>query len=54
VWLALDATGEADRLPRDGRAISVLDLSGGERSSESGMQHLSLLHSERECAVRMF
>jgi hypothetical protein len=50
VWLVRDATGEADRLPRDGRAMSILDLSGGERSSESGMQHLSLLHSERELA----
>jgi hypothetical protein len=54
VWLVLDATGEADRLPRDGRAMSVLDLSGGERSSESGMQHLRLLHSEREFAFRVF
>jgi hypothetical protein len=54
VWLVRDATGEADRLPRDGRAMSILDLSGGERSSESGMQHLSLLHSEREFAFRGF
>jgi hypothetical protein len=54
VWLVRDATGEADRLPRDGRAMSFLDLSAGERSSESGMQHLSLLHSEREFAVRVF
>jgi hypothetical protein len=37
VWLVRDATGEADRLPPDGRAMSVLDESGGERSSESGM-----------------
>ena len=54
MWLVLAATGEADRLPRDGRAMSVLDLSGGERSSESGMQHLSLLHSEHEFAFRVF
>ena len=54
MWLVRDATGEADRLPPDGRAMSVLDESGGERSSESGMQHLSLLHSEREFAFRGF
>jgi hypothetical protein len=54
VWLVRDAAGEADRLPRDGRAMSVLHLSGGERSSERGMQHLSLLHSEREVAFRVF
>jgi hypothetical protein len=54
VSLVRDATGEAERLPRDGRALSVLDLSGGERSSESGMQHLSLLHADREFAVRVF
>jgi hypothetical protein len=45
VRLVRDATGEADRPPPSGRAMSVLDLSGGERSSESGMQHLSLLSS---------
>lgn len=33
-------TGEADGLPTVGRAHLVLDASGGERSSESGMQHL--------------
>ena len=54
MWLVRDATGEADRLPPDGPAMSVLDESGGERSSESGMQHLSLLHSEREFAFRGF
>ena len=53
MWLVRDATGVADRLPRDGRAMSVLDLSGGERSSDSGMQHLSLF-TERECAFRVF
>ena len=42
-WLVRDATGEADRVPTGGRAQLVLDVSGGERSSESGMQHLSLL-----------
>jgi hypothetical protein len=49
-----DPPGEADRLPRDCRAMSVLGLSGAERSGESGMQHLSLLHSEREFAFRGF
>jgi hypothetical protein len=49
-----DATGEADRPPPSGRAMSVFDVSGGERSGESGMQHLSLLHSEREFAFRVF
>jgi len=34
--------------------MSVFDLSGGKRSSESGMQHLSLLHSEHEFAFRVF
>jgi len=38
-----DAAGEADRVPAGGRALVVLDVSGGERSSESGMQHMSLL-----------
>jgi hypothetical protein len=33
-------TGEADGVPTGGRAQLVLDASGGERSSESGMQHL--------------
>jgi len=51
---ARDATGEADGVPPGGRAMSVLDLSGRERSSENGMQHLSLLHSEREFAFRVF
>jgi hypothetical protein len=54
VWGVRDATGEADRLPPDGGAMSVLELSRGERSSESGMQHLSLLHSELEFACRGF
>jgi hypothetical protein len=36
--------GEADSAPMGGRAQLVLDVSGGERSSESGMQHLSLLY----------
>jgi hypothetical protein len=36
-------TGEADGVPAGGRAQLVLDVSGDERSSESGMQHLSLL-----------
>ena len=34
------ATGEADGVPTAGCAQLVLDASGGERSSESGMQHL--------------
>jgi hypothetical protein len=34
--------------------MQVFDLSGGERSNESGMQHLSLLDSEREFAFRVF
>jgi hypothetical protein len=34
-----DATGESDRVPAGGRAMEVLDVSGGERSSEIGMQH---------------
>jgi hypothetical protein len=38
-----DAAGETDRARTGGRALLVLDVSGGERSSESGMQHLSLL-----------
>ena len=54
MWLVRDATGEADRPPPSGRAMYVLDVSAGERSSESGMQHLSLLHSEREIAYRGF
>ena len=43
MWLVRDATGESDRVPAGGRAMEVLDVSGGERSSESGMQHLGLL-----------
>jgi hypothetical protein len=39
--LVCDATGEADRLPFGGRAVSVLDVSGGERSGDFGMQHLA-------------
>ena len=39
VWLARDATGVTDGLPTGGRAQLVLDMSGSERSSESGMQH---------------
>jgi hypothetical protein len=54
VWLVRDATGELERLPPVGRAMSFLDESGGDRSSESGMQHLNLLHSEREFAFRGF
>jgi hypothetical protein len=54
VWFVRDATCEAGRLPCDGRATSLLDESGGERSSESGMHHLSLLSSERELAFRGF
>lgn len=34
------ATGEADGVPTGRRAHLVLDASGGERSSQSGMQHL--------------
>ncbi len=33
-------TSEADGVPTGGRAQLVLDVSGGERSSESGVQHL--------------
>jgi hypothetical protein len=54
VWLVRDATGEADRPPPSGRAMSVLDVSGGERSSESGMQHLSLLQTELDFGCRVF
>ncbi|HEY4830846.1 MAG TPA: hypothetical protein VIH85_29025 [Solirubrobacteraceae bacterium] len=36
-------TGEADDAPPGGRADLVLAASGGERSSEIGMQHFSLL-----------
>ena len=45
MWLVRDATGEADRVPPGGRAMEVLDVSGDERSSEIGMQHLSLVSS---------
>jgi hypothetical protein len=47
VWLARDATPEADRVPPGGRPMYVLDVSGGERLGESGMQHLSLLFACR-------
>ena len=43
--LVRDATGEAERVPPGGRAMEVLDVSGDERSSEIGMQHLSLSSS---------
>jgi hypothetical protein len=33
------AMGETDRVPAGGRAMSVIDVSAGERSSESGVQH---------------
>lgn len=33
-------TGEADGAPTSRRAHLVLDASGGERSSQGGMQHL--------------
>jgi hypothetical protein len=49
-----DATGELDRLPADGRAMSVLDESGGERSSKSGMQHLSFSIQNAKSAFRGF
>jgi len=39
VWLARDATGEVDHVPPRGRAMEVLDVSGGECLSQSGMQH---------------
>ena len=45
MWLVRDATGEADRVPLGGRAMEVLDVSGDERSSEIGMQHLRLVSS---------
>jgi hypothetical protein len=59
LWLVRDATGEADHVPPGGRAVEVLDVSGGERSSEIGMQHLSSFlsdgaSSERELACREF
>jgi hypothetical protein len=31
--------GETDRVPTGGRAMQVVDVSAGERSSESGVQH---------------
>ena len=43
MWLVHDAAGEADRARTGGRAMKVLDVSGGERPSESGMHHVSLL-----------
>ena len=55
-----DATGESDRVPPGGRAMEVLDVSGGECLSESGMQHLSLflcalvVQPEPEFACRGF
>ena len=42
MWLVRDATGEADGVPPGGRAMELVDVSVDERSSESGMQHLSL------------
>jgi hypothetical protein len=45
VWLVRDAAGEADRVPPGGRAMLILDVSGGERSSEIGMQHVTLVSS---------
>jgi hypothetical protein len=45
VWLVGDSTGEADPVAPGGRAMSVLDVSDGERSSEIGMQHLGLFSS---------
>jgi hypothetical protein len=48
-----DATGEADRPPPRGRAMSILDVGGGERSSESGMQHVSS-NQNSEFACRGF
>ena len=45
MWLVRDAAGEADRVPPGRGAVLVLDVSGGERSSEIGMQHLSLVSS---------
>jgi hypothetical protein len=50
VWLVGGVTGEADGVPPGGRAMMVLHACGGERSSESGMQHLSLL--PRMCLLR--
>jgi hypothetical protein len=43
-----DATRQADRVPPRGRAMQVLDVSGGERSSEIGMQHFEprFLHDD--------
>jgi hypothetical protein len=38
-----DVAGGANGTPTGGRALKVFDVSDGERSSESGMQHLSLL-----------
>ena len=45
MWLVRDATGETDRVAAGGRAMLVLDVRGGERSSEIGMQHLRLVSS---------
>jgi len=35
--------GETDRVPAGGRAMQVIDVFAGERTTESGVQHLSLL-----------
>jgi hypothetical protein len=43
VWLVRDAAGGANGMATSGRALEVVDVSGGERSSESGMQNLRLL-----------
>ena len=45
VWLVRDAMGEADRVAPGGRAMEVLDASGGERPSDIGMQHFNLSSS---------
>jgi hypothetical protein len=41
VWLVHDLAGGANGTPVGGGAFKVLDVDDGERSSESGMQHLA-------------
>jgi hypothetical protein len=45
VSLLHEPAGGVNGTPAGGRALKVLDAIDGERSSESGMQHLSLLHT---------
>ncbi|HKO27272.1 MAG TPA: hypothetical protein VJU80_07420 [Solirubrobacteraceae bacterium] len=54
MWLVRGAAGEVDRPPPSGRAMQIVDVSVDERSSESGMQHVSVLQSELGLACRRF